>query len=129
MIADADMKCVLVVEDEGLIAEMLSEFIEDIGMRMCAVAMTAEQAIEMAQTYKPSVVLMDVRLKGGSDGITAGTAIERAVGSQIIYITGSSEPETIDRIRRSPTARVLFKPIALTQLQRLLEEVAGGART
>ncbi len=45
----------------------------------------------MAQKHRPRVVLMDVRLRGESDGVSAALAIHEHVGSKVIFITGSKE--------------------------------------
>lgn len=115
-------KSILIVEDEILIAEMLAEFAEEIGLRVCGMAVSADQAVAMASAEHPSVVLMDVRLKGGIDGVVAGAAIHQAVGCPIIYVTGSAERETVVRIRQIPGASLLFKPISLDELQDLITQ-------
>src|SRR5258708_2956335 len=57
-------KSVLVVDDEQLIAELLCCHMEDMGLEVCGTAATAASAIALAQEHRPSVGLMDVRLRG-----------------------------------------------------------------
>jgi DNA-binding NarL/FixJ family response regulator len=114
---------VLVVEDEFLIAAALCVQLEDLGMKVCGTADTAERAVALAQEYRPSLVLMDVRLKGQEDGVDAALAIHATVGSKVIFITGSREPATITRIRSGHPAAVLFKPSSFRQLQTTIESV------
>ena len=65
---------VLVVDDEFLIADMLSCMIEDLGMRVCGTAADAEEAVALAGEHSPRLVLMDVRLRGLKDGVDAAIA-------------------------------------------------------
>ena len=110
-------KSVLIVEDEHLIAMGLSAQIEDMGLEVCATADTAERAVAEALMHFPAIVLMDVRLRGEKDGIDAAKAIHDGVGSKVIFITGSREQKTIDRIGQDHPFATLFKPISDRQLQ------------
>jgi DNA-binding NarL/FixJ family response regulator len=109
--------CILVVDDEILIAELWCMILEDMQLDVCGVAKTAEAAIALANQFRPKVVLMDVRLEGPVDGVEAAIAIHKTVGSKVIFITGSRDSPTIARIQAVRPARVLFKPLADRQLQ------------
>lgn len=113
--------CVLVVDDEFLIAESLRLQVEDLGFTVCGIAATANAAVTLAIQHKPDVVLMDVRLGGEEDGVDAALAIHHQVGSKVIFLTGSREPATIKRIEQDHPSSVLFKPIFGRQLQRAME--------
>jgi DNA-binding NarL/FixJ family response regulator len=68
---------------------------------------------------------MDVRLQGLGDGVDAALAIHEHVGSKVIFVTGSREPATLDRIGMDHPAGVLFKPVSDRQLRTAIE--AAGA--
>jgi two-component system, response regulator PdtaR len=110
-------ECVLVVDDEVLIADLWCKVLGDIGLEVCGTAATGATAIAMAQKYRPKVVLMDVRLKGRMDGIDAAHAIHDLVGSGFIFITGSKDPSITMRIQLDHPATVLFKPVSERKLQ------------
>lgn len=118
--------CVLVVDDEYLIAQGLCLQLEDMGLNVCGTAATAETAVALARAHRPSVVLMDVRLRGQGDGVDAAIAIHFAVGSKVIFITGSREPATVDRIKLDHPSAVLFKPLFGRQLQSAIEAAMTG---
>ena len=109
--------CVAVVDDEFLIATGLSMQIEGLGMTVCGTAATADEAVALVRAARPAIVLMDVRLHGEKDGIDAALEIHEAVGSKVIFVTGSREAATIDRIRLDHPAGVLFKPVQDWQLR------------
>lgn len=112
---------VLVVDDEFLIAQGLSMQVEDMGLVVCGTAATADAAVAMAQLHRPAVVLMDMRLLGDKDGVDAALAIYETVGSKVIFVTGSREPATIERINLDHPAGVLFKPVSDQQLRTAIE--------
>ena len=81
---------------------------------------SASEAIFLAERHSPHLVLMDVRLKGAADGINAAVAIHRAVGAKIIFISGSRDTETLERVARFHSAPVLFKPVKFDQLMKAI---------
>jgi DNA-binding NarL/FixJ family response regulator len=114
-------KTILVVDDEFLIAQGLCMQIEDMGLAVCGTAATADEAIALALEHRPAVVLMDMRLQGDKDGVDASLDIHYAVGSKVIFITGSREPATMERIQLDHPAGVLFKPVSDRQLRAAIE--------
>jgi CheY-like chemotaxis protein len=118
-------RTVLVVDDEFLIAHGLQMQVEDMGLPVCGTAATAEAAIAMAETHRPAVILMDVRLDGPLDGVDAALAIHATVGAKIIFITGSREESTQARIAMDHPSAILFKPISSLQLQRAVGDALG----
>jgi two-component system, response regulator PdtaR len=71
---------------------------------------------------------MDVRLQGDKDGVDAAIAIHETVGSKVIFITGSREPATMERIRLDHPAGVLFKPISDWQLRQAIDTALSADR-
>ena len=120
--------CVLVVDDEFLIADAFCMQVEDMGMAVCGTAATADEAVAQAETHRPSIVLMDVRLRGDKDGVDAALVIHRTVGSKVIFITGSREQATIARIQLAQPFAVLFKPVSDLQLRNAIEAAIGQDR-
>ena len=119
----SDLKdCVLVVDDEFLIAQGLCMQLETMGLEVCGTAVSADEAISEAQAHRPRLVLMDVRLFGEKDGVDAALAINETVGSKMIFITGSNEPSTMARIQEDHPSAVLIKPISDRQLRVAVEQ-------
>lgn len=115
----------IIVDDEFLIAEGFRVQLEVMGITVCGVAENADDAIALADEHRPHLVLMDVRLKGERDGVDAASAIHERVGSNVIFVTGSREQETVDRIERDHAAAMLFKPVSTFQLRRTIEQVVA----
>lgn len=121
-------RCVLIVEDEFLIADHLAAMVDDMGMTVCGIADTADGAIALAAEHRPSAILMDVRLKGRNDGVDAAHRIHREIGCPIIFVTGSREAATVARIKQDHPAAILFKPVRFEQLQQAMLSVLGGGQ-
>jgi len=124
--SDLAKRLVLVVDDEFLIAQGLCLQVEDMDMAVCATAATADDAVALAQAHRPELVLMDMRLRGDKDGVDAALAIHATVGSKVIFITGSREPTTIDRIYEDHPTDVLFKPVSDRQLRGAIGRALAG---
>jgi response regulator of citrate/malate metabolism len=111
---------ILIVEDELMIAEYFRIIVENLGYSVCGIAMTAEEAIRLAREEDPALVFMDMRLAGRKDGVDAAIEIYRNKPIPTVYITGSREPETIDRINTDHPSDILIKPVLEEQLKTAL---------
>ena len=124
---NGDSISALIVEDEYLIAEGLRLQLEDMGFSVCGIAASAKAAVALAEAHQPDLVLMDMRLSGAEDGVDAALAIHEKTGSKVIFVTGSREPSTMERIAQDHPSSVLFKPIFGRQLQRAVESALAGS--
>ncbi len=59
----------LIVEDELIVARDIRKTLERNGFKIAGVARTAEKALEMVEEFQPSLVLLDIFLKGTLTGI------------------------------------------------------------
>lgn len=85
------MLSVLIVEDEAMIRENLTAYLEDEGMRVVAVESAEEAIIEVQQGRCFAVCIMDIRLPG-MDG-NAGIRILHTLCPSLKFVihTGSSD--------------------------------------
>lgn len=113
---------ILIVEDDALIALDLQQTIEDLGGAVVGRAARTVDAIGLAVKHQPDVVLMDIRLAGGSDGIDAARDIRRLQQIPIIFVTGNTDPATRERILEFSDATLLNKPVDHLQLCSILRE-------
>lgn len=113
---------VLIVEDEVIIAMSLEALVEDFGLEACGIAATGADAVEMARTLRPDLILMDVSLIGEMDGIEAARLARDAVGAPVVFVTAYGSGEVLDRIRSTlPDAPVVPKPVDSSALLRAIE--------
>ena len=80
----------LIVEDNMIIAMDLKERLEQFGYQVCAIAQTGESAVVMASRAHPDLILMDIGLGKGIDGIEAAQLIRNRQPTPVIFVTGNS---------------------------------------
>lgn len=126
--ADAEApRRVLIVEDETIIAMSLEALVEDFGFEACGVAATGVEAVEMAKALRPDLILMDVNLLGGMDGIEAARLARDAIGVSIVFVTAYGSGEILERIRSThPNAPVVSKPVEPSALLRAIESTEAS---
>jgi signal transduction histidine kinase len=114
---------VLIVEDERVVARDLQGSLNDMGYDAFAIAASAEEALACAAAKCPDVVLMDIRIKGPSDGVQAADILRKRFPMSIIYLTAHADAATVDRAKRTEPHGYLIKPVKLAELGSMLEIV------
>lgn len=90
-IRKATATCVLIVEDEPLIAMQLEEIVRAQGHTVCGTAATRTQAQALAKSCPPGLVLADIQLADGSSGLDAADDVLAATRIPVIFITAFPE--------------------------------------
>ncbi|MBD0309598.1 MAG: response regulator, partial [Microcoleus sp. T1-bin1] len=91
-------KKILIVEDESIIAEDISDSLISLGYRITGMVYSGEEAIEAAAKCRPDLVLMDVNLQGEIDGITAAAEIRARFQIPVVYLTAYADENTLRRV-------------------------------
>jgi len=112
---------IVLVEDEPLVAMATQTIIEAIGGQVCGVAATVQEALAIATTERPEIVLMDILLLGEGDGIAAAEELYVCLGIPVIFVTALSDPETLDRARSSGAYGLVTKPYTKSTLGSAIE--------
>jgi signal transduction histidine kinase/CheY-like chemotaxis protein len=101
---------ILVVEDENVVAMDLVSSLEKLLYPVAGVAASGEEAVELAQSTKPDLVLMDIHLRGNMNGIGAAQQIQEKLFIPVVYLTAYSDQATLDRARLSQPFGYVLKP-------------------
>lgn len=116
----------LVVEDEAMIAWMVETMLEEMGFGAIAIAPTGDEAIRLAGATPPGLIISDINLGPGLDGIAAAAAIRAVQAGPVIFITGYASAEAHARIRAElPGAAVLRKPVSEMELRAAITRALG----
>jgi PAS domain S-box-containing protein len=117
----ASRPTVMVVEDEGLVALTIKNKLQSLGYEVPLVVGSGEEAVQKAGEVSPNLILMDIRLDGEMDGITAGSIIRSQMCVPIVYLTAYSDDDTLRRARVAEPFGYLIKPFDGVELKTTIE--------
>lgn len=112
---------ILIVEDEGILAEDLGQSLENLGYLVSGKVSTGREAIELAENLRPDLILMDIKLQGDIDGIEAADQIRTRLDIPVVYLTGYAEEDVLLRAKKTEPYGYLGKPISLSELRSTLD--------
>ncbi|MCA3633158.1 MAG: response regulator [Methylobacterium sp.] len=99
---------VLVIEDEPIIALDIEGLVQDLGHEVLGIARTRDEAVSLARTRRPGLVLADIQLADGSSGLDAVNDILHDIHVPIIFIT--AYPERLLTGEKPEPAFLITKP-------------------
>jgi two-component system, response regulator PdtaR len=116
---------VLIVEDNYLISAEMELALSDAGCSVVGVAATADEAVRLALAAVPDLVVMDIRLQDGGDGVEVALKIFADRGIRSLFASAYHDPDT--RQRAAPAAPLgwLSKPYTVSAL---VEAVRAAVR-
>ena len=115
---------VLIVEDEGLIALEMMEFLSHEGYHVLEPAASGEEAVERCcNSPQPDLILMDIHLAGKIDGIEATRRIREHYPVPVIILTAADDNQTVKRIREVTPRGYLIKPATRQELLTMISLV------
>ncbi len=120
-LAPADPPAILLVEDEGIVAQDLQETLVHLGYRVAGIASEGVQAVYMAEELQPDLIVMDVGLQGEVDGIQAARMILERFHIPVIFMTGHRDIETLQRAVRTGPLGYILKPFQEVELRSAIE--------
>ncbi len=113
--------CILVVEDEAIVAEDIRMTLESYGYDVCAVVSSGDEAIRHAEEDNPDLVLMDVMLKGEMDGVEAAGRIKSLFLIPVVYLTAYTDDKTLERAKITEPFGYIIKPFEERELRTVIE--------
>lgn len=121
--AEPSGRCVLIVDDEALIALNLADSLRELGFTVLGPAHSVEAAIALIRSGAPDVAVLDINLAGQSSAPVARAL--RALGVPFVYCTGYTEPA--DQIAPGLEAETITKPADPDLLAAALGRAARAA--
>lgn len=121
---------ILIVEDEAVIAQHLWMLLEDIGYEVVGRAAKYSKAVDLLESAKPDLVLLDIILGGAKDGVDVAFHIrETQPALPFIFLTSHADPKTVERAKTAKPYGYLVKPFEREDLYAAIEVAmmaAGG---
>jgi CheY-like chemotaxis protein len=116
---------VLIVEDDLSVGEYLADVIGEFGGHVVGIAAEPSEAFGLVVEHRPDIVIMDIRLKNGHDGLHAADAMRLLYRTPIVFCTGYGDSETLRRIKQFGGSEYLVKPVQPEQLRDAILRAAG----
>jgi len=110
---------VLIVEDEPLVSAMIRRTLENIGYTVVGEAIDGLQAIEMTQSLRPDVILMDLDIPC-VDGIKATRYIHKHFPTPVVVLTAYETQELVEKASAAGAGAYLIKPSDMHELERAI---------
>ena len=120
------MASILIVDDDRLILTGLANGLEERGYVVHKAA-TGEEAVALANTARPDLILMDIRLPGIS-GIEAARLIRDKVNVPVIFLSAIDDEEMVRVAIALGSINYLVKPITISQLVPAIENALARSR-
>ncbi len=122
---------VIIVEDEFLIAEHVRHVLEDAGARVLGTAPDGDQALRLIAEEKPDLVVSDINLARGCDGIELARTLRQSFDIPVRFLSAYGDENTRRRIESAHGVGFVSKPFMPSDLARkvrsALGEVSGHA--
>ena len=117
---------VLIIEDEPVIAMDIRMLVEECGHRVIGIAATQAEALELAQAHRAGLILADINLGRGGNGIKAVQDIMATMPCPVIFVT--AYPEQLLTAEGIEPAFVMRKPFDRAMLAVLTYQAFSAGR-
>ncbi|MBS2035612.1 response regulator [bacterium] len=112
---------ILLVEDERLIAKGIERCIQRLGYSVAGSVGSGEQALAVAQELSPSLILLDINLGKGMDGIQTALELRKFLDVPIVFLTAHSDDSTLERAKQAQPSGFVLKPYDDKDLRTAIE--------
>ena len=107
---DRKLKNFLIVEDETFISNDIKNILKNNNYKTIKQTKSYSETVELLETFKPCIALIDIKLKGEKDGIDVATYIFRYLNIPIIFITAFATDNFINRAKFIEPCAYIIKP-------------------
>ena len=101
---------ILIVEDEPVIAENISLYLDNNDFEVSGIAYDSEDAMQQLKENTPDAVLLDINLESDTDGIDIARYIQEHYQLPFIFLTSYSDRSTLERAKQVKPSGYIVKP-------------------
>ena len=109
---------ILIAEDEGIVAFDIKRTLKSFGFEKIIVARNGREAVEISKSVNPDLIIMDIMMDHGLDGIEAARLINDSENKKpIIFVTASTDETTFNEAQKVNPIEIIRKPFSEFQLK------------
>ena len=112
---------VMIVEDDRVVARDIKTQVPRMGHSVIGMTGSGEEAVTLAATQQPDLVLMDIRLEGEMDGIEAAQQIRSKDRIPVVFLTAYGNEEVMHRASLTEPFGYLLKPFEEPQMRTVIQ--------
>lgn len=101
---------ICIVEDEPIIADYLEQCLLDDGFEVVGIADSFDQAKKLLMNSQPDLLLLDINLGTGPDGIDLAHFINQQINKPFLFVTSNTDPQTLERVKLTNPSGFVMKP-------------------
>ncbi len=118
---------VLLAEDHAVVRQGLCALLTaDGSFRMVGEARTGREAVDMARTLRPDVILMDIAMPVLNGLEATRQILARDPAAKVVILSAHSDDEYIERMSAAGVAGFLEKQTSAEILTKAIREIAAG---
>ena len=124
---DEKMKKILVVDDQLEVRELVKVTLRSDDYKVIQ-AESGEKAVEVARSEKPDLIIMDIMMPGGMDGLEATRILKndsKTKDCQIIMLTAKGQQFDREKGFEAGADDYFVKPFSPLELIKKVEEILG----
>jgi two-component system, OmpR family, phosphate regulon response regulator PhoB len=121
------MKKIVIIDDQAEIRDLVEITLKS-GEYQVLKGTSGQEAVDLARTEKPDLIIMDVMMPGAIDGLEATRRIKdnpETEGCTVLMLTGRSQEKDREQGLAAGAADYFMKPFSPLELIRKVEEVIG----
>ena len=101
---------ILIVEDENIVARDIQHQLLALGYQPVAIAGSGEEAVALAESLRPQLVLMDIHLASTMSGIDAAIAIRERFSIPSVFLTAYASDDVVQQAKAADPLGYIIKP-------------------
>ena len=117
----AAMAKILVVEDESIISLDIKKQLEFLGYGESKAVASGKEALELIPEIRPDLILMDIVLGEGIDGVETAGIINERFNIPVVFLTAHSDESTLERAKITNPFGYILKPFKSRELYSTIE--------
>mgnify|MGYP003411452152 FL=1 len=101
---------ILIVEDEPVIAENISIYLDNNDFEVSAIAYDSDEAFLQLKNNTPDAAILDINLESDKDGIDVAAYINKEIQIPFLFLTSYSDKNTLDKAKKVKPSGYIVKP-------------------